>query len=572
MTGQAAAVIDGKYQVVRELAREGHVTLSEVRAGEGVTRRVAWFDVASPAARQGFHAYRAALRAINPAGLTDVVARPGAYYAVWQPVTGTPLPEVAQPLKQEETVQAVQALAARLAEHGYALSDADVVVEGRDVRVAYLRPAPEGRTPEEVARLNAEALAPLTGGRVRRRRQRQPGAWLTFVPGLLFLGGAVYLGAQAGQVYLNPPVREVLAVTGQPAPDAAQKLTAAGFQVVYAKGDVAGVPVGAVIRQDPAAGTTLPVGRLVTLTVNNPPSLTVPRLEELTVDQARAALRDSALALGKVVRVDGSLTKTPEGRVIAQVPEAGANLQRGQPVQLMVSSGVRGKETWLANLSGLTYEAAREHARIAGLVVTRVIQQPSDAPENTVLEQTPAPYVRVAVGSPVTLTVAAARYSPPSQPAGSLPLPPPYVPPLPEQGNPEQNNPDQSNPAQGAPDQNSSGQGGSGSAETPVAPPTAPEGTPDQAPAIPATPPEAPATSAQGAAARSVHFRYAFSGDLPAGSYTITVRDASGEREVQAATDSSQLAGATAEGDLTVRGDAVFIIRQNGNEFATVTP
>ncbi|MEW6420322.1 MAG: PASTA domain-containing protein [Deinococcota bacterium] len=554
-------VIDGKYQVVRELAREGHVTLSEVRAGEGVTRRVAWFDVNSPSARQGFHTYRAALRAIAPAGLTDVVARPGAYYAVWQPVTGVPLAEVAaQPVKQEETVQAVQALAARLAEHGYALPDADVVVDGRDVRVAYLRPAPEGRTPEEVARLNAEALAPFTRGRVKRRRQ--PGAWLTFVPGLFFLGGAVYLGMQAVQIYLNPPVHEVLAVTGQPAPQAAQRLTAAGFQVEYAKGDAAGMPIGAVIRQEPAAGTALPVGRLVTLTVNNPPSLSVPKLEELTVDQARAALRDSALTLGKVLRVDGSLTKTPEGRVIAQMPEAGADLQRGQPVQLLVSSGVRGRETWLANLTGLTYEAARKNAQVAGLVVTRVVQQPSDAPENTVLDQTPAPYARVPVGSPVTLTVAVARSAPPSQPAGSLPLPPPPATSLPSSSDQNSTQPSGTEP-------NATGQNGTGEvlpeqpATAPAAPESVPVQTPDTSGAVAPTP--APA-------ARSVHFRYVFPADLPSGSYTIVVQDADGEREIQGATDSTQLAGAVAEGDPVVRGDATFIIRRDGETYATVKP
>ncbi|WP_019588178.1 PASTA domain-containing protein [Deinococcus apachensis] len=566
MTGQAAAVIDGKYQVVRELAREGHVTLSEVRAGEGVTRQVAWFDVTSPAARQGFHAYRAALRAIAPAGLTDVVARPGAYYAVWQPVTGTPLAEfAAQPgTKQEETVQAVRNLAARLAEHGYALPDADVLVDGKEVRVAYLRPAPEGRSPEEVARLNAAALAPLNGSRVRRKRQ--PGAWLTFVPGLLLLGGAGYLGAQAAQIYLNPPVREIAAVTGKPAPEAARALTAAGFKVSYAKGDAANLPIGAVIRQDPPAGTNLPVGRQVTLTVNNPPSVTVPRLEELTVEQARASLRDNSLTLGGVIRVDGTLTKTPEGRVIAQVPDAGADLQRGQPVQLVVSTGVRGKETWLTNLEGLTYQAAREHARIAGLVVTRVIQQPSDAPENTVLEQTPAPYVRVPVGSPVTLTVAVARYSPPSQPAGSLPLPPPVTPTT-EQG------------GTGTSGTEGTGQGDTGQtgAEgTEVAPPEAPEATPDGTTA-PLTPEQIPATPADSgttsdATTRTVNFRYEFPRDLPAGTYTIVIRDADGEREVYGPTDGSQFAGSVAEGPVPVRGDATFIIRRDGNEYATVTP
>ncbi|MCP2013963.1 beta-lactam-binding protein with PASTA domain [Deinococcus sp. HSC-46F16] len=561
-------VIDGKYEVVRELSREGHVTLSEVRAGEGVTRHLAWFDVASPAARQGFHAYRAALRAVNPAGLTDVVARPGAYYAVWQPVSGTPLSEVAaQPTKQEEVVQGVQALAAALAAHGHALPDADVVVDGREVRVAYLRPAPEGRTPEEVQRLNVAALAALGGGRIKRKRQ--PGAWLTFVPGLLFLGGAVYLGAQAAQVYLNPPVREVASVTGQPGQQAARTLTDAGFRVEYTLGDASGVDVGAVIRQDPAAGTNLPVGRLVTLTVNNPPSVPVPRLEELSLTQARAALRDGALVPGKIIRADGTLTKTPEGRVIAQVPEAGATIERGQPVSLIVSTGVRGKETYLPNLTGLEYEDAREHVRLAGLVVTRVIQQPSDAAENTILDQTPAPYVRVPVNGPVTLTVATARYSPPAEPAGSLPLPPPPVVPEPEEEEPQDPSGEGTAPAEPPTETAPTPED---PAETPT-PVTPPESVPEEtAP----TEPEAAEPEAVPDATRTVNFRYEFPADLPAGTYTISVRDADGERQVDGPYSGADLAGAVAESDpadpLTVRGNAVIVIRRDGEEYATVTP
>lgn len=552
MTAQAG-VIDGKYEVVRELAREGNVTLSEVRSGEGVTRRLAWFEVSTPESRQGFHAYRSALRALGPAGLTDVVARPGAYYAVWQPVAGTPLSEfAAQPKKQEETLEALGALAARLAEHGYALPDADVVIEGREPRVAYLRPAPGGRSPEEVARLNEEALSAVAGGRIRRRRRRQPGAWLAFVPGLLLLGGAGYLGAKAAQIYLNPPVREVVAVTGKAAQGAAESLTGAGFRVEYTLGDANNVPIGAVIRQDPEGGTQLPVGRLVTLTVNNPPSLSVPRLEELTVAQARGALRDSSLTLGQVYRVDGTLTNTPEGRIVAQVPEAGANLQRGQPVQLLVSTGVRGQDTWIADLTGLPFDAAREHARAAGLVVNRVVQRASDAPENTVLEQTPAPYVRVPVGSPVTLTVAATRFVAPSRPAGSLPLPPP--PPTPEQPATPEAVP---------------GAAGGGTDAGQVTEPV----TPGNIPATPLPTPEGTTRGGASGETRTVNFRYVFPSDLPAGTYTIAVRDANGEREILAATDSAQLAGATAEQrDIQVAGDAVFVIRQNGAEYTTVTP
>ncbi|MFC4427614.1 PASTA domain-containing protein [Deinococcus navajonensis] len=564
MTGQAGTqqLIDGKYEIVRELSRDGHVTLSEVRAGEGVTRQVAWFDVTTPADRQAFHAYRTAVRTLAPAGLTDVVARPGAYYAVWQPVTGVPLETVmVQPSKPEETVDAVRALAARLAVHGFALADADIVVEGHEPRIAYLRPA--HRTPEDAALMNTATLAALSGGRVRPRRQ--PGAWLSFVPGLLFLGGAVYLGVQAAQIYLNPPVQEVASVTGKAAREATQQLVKAGYRVQYTEGQAGGLPIGAIIRQDPAGGTSLPVGRLITLTVNNPPAVQVPRLEEMTLTQAKAALKDGALALGKVLKVDGTLTNTAEGHVIAQIPQPGAQTQPGQPVQVMVSTGVQGKDTWIPNLAGMTYEQARDHVRAAGLVVTRVRERPSDEPANSVLEQTPAPYVRVAVGSPVTLTVATARYSPPTQSAGSLPLPPAYVPPaLPDPEAPEEPTaPDGS----GTPGTTTPGDGATQTPPTTTSPTTT----------TPTAPPAAvPDTSAGDVnlPSSNVNFNYTFPADLPDGSYTVVVRDADGERAVLAPTDAAQLRGATASSDnaVTVRGDAVFIIRRDGAEFATVTP
>ncbi|GGO31357.1 PASTA domain-containing protein [Deinococcus humi] len=556
--------IDGKYGVLRELSRYGNVTLSEVRAAEGVTRQVAWFDISTPADRQAFHAYRSVLRALNPAGLTDIVARPGAYYAVWQTVGGLPLEgALAQPKKRQETVDNVRTLAARLAEHGYALSDADIMLEGDEPRIAYLRALQLPRTPEDIAARNAPTLAALNGGRIKR--PRQPGAWLTFIPGLLFLGGAVYLGAQAAQIYLNPPVREVAAVGGQDARTAAKKLTADGFRVAYTEGQVGNQGVGTIIRQEPAAGTNLPIGRLITLTVNNPPSVEVPKLEEQNLDQARNTLKDRSMVLGKVLKVDGTLTNTPEGRIVSQLPEAGSPAQRGQPVQVMVSTGISGKETWLPSLTGLTVDQAREYARTAGLVITKVSEQPSDKPPGSVLEQTPAPFVRVEVGGPVTLTVAVARYSPPSRPAGSLPLPPPPEPetpesevpsgpqPLPQEATPEPL-PQEQIPAPQEP------------ADTTV--PTTQEGSatvPDAETGTPET--TAPET-------RSVSFEYTFPADLPAGTYSVVVSDANGERQILQPTDASQLAGRNANSSqpIQVVGDAVFIVRQDGADYATVNP
>lgn len=347
------------------------------------------------------------------------------------------------------------------------------------------------------------------------------------------------MGAQAAQIYLNPPMATVKGVTGQPARKAAQTLTDAGFQVEYTYGDSGSVPVGTVIRQEPAAGNTLPLGRQVLLTVNNPAPLTVPKLEDLTVEQANAPLKENALKLGKVLKVDGTISNTPEGRIIAQIPAPGATTQRGVPIQVLVSTGVKGRETWIPDLTGLTYEQARDHARAAGLVVTEAEREPSDQPENTVLRQEPKPFVRVTVGGPVKLVVAAAKFTPPSQPTSPVPIPPPYVPPV---------VPDPTEPTPST-DPNAAG------TTTPPASQTLPPSVPD---------------SVQ----RTVNFVYEFPRDLPAGSYSVVVQDADGEREVMQATDSTttQLAGMRANAQIQVRGNAVFIVRANGAEYARVNP
>lgn len=584
---QSVDRIDSKYEVLSELVREGHLTLYSVAVqGQPEPLRLGWFAVSSSAQRSSFHRYRSALKALAPAGLLDVVARPGAYYTVWKPLEGQPLSAfLALPVRGELPVQALRDLATGLTEQGYALTDAEVVfteaANGQvEPQIGYLVPAE--RTLEEAAALNAQVLAPLKKGRLRRHRPALS-LWAV-LPGLLFLGGAVYLGAQAARIYLNPPVHEVGSVLGKPAETGARTLADAGFRVVYADGEGPGQAVGTVIAQDPPAGTSLPAGRQVTLTVNNPPPLQVPKLDDLSADQVAVALAENRLTRGQVITVDGTFSNTPKGRVIAQLPAAGATAQRGDAVTLLVSGGIGSKQTWLPPLTGLSFDDARDLVRRAGLVVTSVKQQDSNARENTVLTQSPAPYAKVDVGSPVTLTVATVGFAGPSQSAGNLPLPPPvYVPPpvptnplpgtdqggatvptttVPETGqNTGQPGAGQTGTAgQTPPSQIPAGQSGTTQPGT-----TQPGTTPQPGTTVPVTPPTTPAVQT-----RSVTLSYAFPADLPPGTVDIVVRDLDGERTVLGNTPSSSAAGASAQQDgIQVRGDATFIVRVNGQEFTS---
>ncbi len=590
---QSAGRIDGKYEALSVLIRDGHLTLYSVLAtgpsvqgqtgpGQPELLRLGWFEVSTSAQRSSFHRYRASLKALAPAGLLDVVARPGAYYTLWKPLEGQPLTAfLALHERGELPVQALRDLATGLSEQGYALSDAEVIFsEDDEPQLAYLVPAE--RSPEEAVALNAQVLSPLKKGRVRRHRPALS-VWAV-LPGLLFLGGAGYLGAQAARIYLNPPVLEVRSVTGQPAEQAARALAGSGFRVVYADGEAPGQAVGTVVSQDPAAGTSLPAGRQITLTVNNPPPLQVPRLDDLNLDAVAVSLAENRLTRGEVITVDGTFTGTPKGRVIAQLPAAGATAQRGDKVTLLLSGGVGSKQTWLPPLTGLSFDDARDLVRRAGLVVNVVTRKDSSARENTVLAQTPAAYAKVDVGSPVSLTVASVGFAGPSQSAGSLPLPPPvYVPPpvtppiTPVPG-PEilptppdngagtgQTTTGQTTTGQPSAGQTGTGQTGTGQTGTGQPPATTGQPTPGQPGTTPVTPPEPPAVQT-----RTVRLDYAFPSNLPEGTVDIVVRDQDGERTVLAGTPSSAAAGATAQQEgIVVRGAAVFIVRIGGQEFTS---
>jgi hypothetical protein len=85
----------------------------------------------------------------------------------------------------------------------------------------------------------------------------------------------------------------------------------------------------------------------------------------------------------------------------------------------------------------------------------------------------------------------------------------------------------------------------------------------------PATPPAALPEAVP--AARNVSLNYTFPASLGDGEVEILLRDAEGTRVVLAPTPSASVAGATAQQDgLQVRGEAVFLVRLNGQEIASI--
>ena len=119
----------GNYTVLRTLEERGNITLSEARDEAGRTLQLVWFEIDTPEQRREFFAYRDALRALKPLGLVELVAIPEQNYAVWQPVEGQTLQEFAGLRRRPEAgLDSLRLMVQHLTEHGYALTEAQVLM------------------------------------------------------------------------------------------------------------------------------------------------------------------------------------------------------------------------------------------------------------------------------------------------------------------------------------------------------------------------------------------------------------------------------------------------------------
>ena len=137
----------------------------------------------------------------------------------------------------------------------------------------------------------------------------------------------------------GPRLHEVPNVTGGSIREA--RLQIAGHQLrlgdwVYVSS--VEIPRGVVVRQEPAAGTSLPRGGRVSLEISggSPSALKqVPDLEGLSIAAAKDTLRKYEMSVGEIVERPGNASRA--GIVLGQRPEAGKRAARNTAVELIVS-------------------------------------------------------------------------------------------------------------------------------------------------------------------------------------------------------------------------------------------
>jgi eukaryotic-like serine/threonine-protein kinase len=238
------------------------------------------------------------------------------------------------------------------------------------------------------------ALAPVSEPAPRRRRR-----WPWFAIGLLTLALVGFLTYLAVAALTAAETREVPRVVGRQLVQARAVLERAGFQVeetrVRSEADF-----DQVVDQDPDPSEEAEEGSTVVLEVSRGPgTVLVPTVRNLPQAQAIDELEERGLR-ANVDRLSSDDIRT--GLAIRTVPGAGNEVERGERIQLFISSGP--ELVAVPDVTGLSRDSAEAQISDLGLVPA-VQEQESEGREGEVVAQDPGAGSELERGSTVTITV-----------------------------------------------------------------------------------------------------------------------------------------------------------------------
>ncbi|HEX2295789.1 MAG TPA: PASTA domain-containing protein, partial [Actinomycetota bacterium] len=189
-------------------------------------------------------------------------------------------------------------------------------------------------------------------------------------------------------------------VVGLSEEDAVDRLENRGFEVDVEERP-SQKPEGEVFRQDPDRGEQADEGSTVTIFVSTgPEAFEVPDVRGELLPDARRDLRQADLTIGSITPQPSD--EVPPDTVIDQFPRPPAEVEPGDAVDLVVSSGPESIPA--PSVVGQTEDDAI--AEIEGLgLVADTIEVPDDAPAGEVIDQDPDAGVPMEEGDVLTITV-----------------------------------------------------------------------------------------------------------------------------------------------------------------------
>jgi serine/threonine-protein kinase len=251
------------------------------------------------------------------------------------------------------------------------------------------------------SRSSTTAMPPVSDDRGGRR------GTLGWVLLLLAVIAVAVLGILVGKSVLGTKSDKVAvpSVQGLTQELAEKTLDSRGLKAVVTFTNDPNVSEGRVISQSPDAQTTLSKGDNVNLVVSQGEvRATVPELVGLLLPDARKAITDAQMILGKITRQNSD---RPNNEVLETNPKPGTKTKLNSKVDVVVSNGVPLVE--VPNVVGLPYATAYATMTQAGFVVPAPSQEISDRyPPGYVLRQVPGGGSRINKGSNVTFVLTAA--------------------------------------------------------------------------------------------------------------------------------------------------------------------
>jgi beta-lactam-binding protein with PASTA domain/predicted Ser/Thr protein kinase len=286
------------------------------------------------------------------------------------------------------------------------------VIAGQQVEATPLLPAGAGAT-QVISRPPATALMPPTEPDEGRK------VWIWILIGALILliqGGAEYLLAHS---LLGGETAKVTVpnVVGLPFEEASAKLTALRLDVAEPVEEVSNDPdvkPGEVIRQNPLADAQVEEGDTVTLTIAKAPkTFAVPDLTDKTVDEAKVLLEEANLTLGS--QTPQASVDFDEGHIISQAPPPADEVERGTPVDVVVSTGPEVTTVKVPDVTCLSFGQAKSILASQGLGINPAGTAPANplcSNPNKIASQTPNADTEVNSGTVVNVYTGEASPSP----------------------------------------------------------------------------------------------------------------------------------------------------------------
>lgn len=122
------------------------------------------------------------------------------------------------------------------------------------------------------------------------------------------------------------------------------------------------MPRGTVVKQNPVANSKVKKNRKIFLTMNavNPEMVSMPQLVGISIRQARLALENAGLSLGKIsYRPDYAINNVLQQMHHDTVIKEGSEIIKGATIDLVLGMGLSGEKTKIPELIGLDLESAR---------------------------------------------------------------------------------------------------------------------------------------------------------------------------------------------------------------------